>query len=349
MPGEVRRDQLGEIRGARGRHDHINRAHELVPLLNRQRAQAIGIHIVDGGNEAGCPEGVGPVEFPLLDELVVAIRSREVVERRAGFRGQDDAHCVVRKIRQIDWNQIDPEPLEHIERGVVELLCRVQCPLGVARVRLRCVERGLDVSDAQRLRRELRIPVIWRRNDAVVLTVGAVDRIEHDRAIFNAPAEGAELVHRPRERHRAGAGDPAESRPEPGNPAARRGGGDRSERLASNREADEPRGRRRRGTGGRSARALIHLPRVLRRGAEPDVTLGELAKCQLRDEHGSCRVEPLHDGGVGVNHLLLEWAGAPRRLVTADGEKIFRAPRNSVQRPAVVAAPNLGVGGLGLP
>src|SRR5256885_964241 len=42
-------------------------------------------------------------------------------------------------------------------------------------------------------------------NDAVVLVIWAVDRVEHNGAIFDAAADRAELVHRPRQRHRAGA------------------------------------------------------------------------------------------------------------------------------------------------
>src|SRR5450830_769113 len=100
MSGEIRRDQLGEIRSTRWRHDHIDGAHEVVPFLDSDRPQTIGVYIIDGGNEARRPEGVRPVELPLLYELIVATRSREIVERRGGFRSQNDAHRVVRDIGQ---------------------------------------------------------------------------------------------------------------------------------------------------------------------------------------------------------------------------------------------------------
>ncbi len=185
--------------------------------------------------------------------------------------------------------------------------------------------------------------------DAVVLSIGAVDRIEHDRAVFDAPADRTELVHRPRKRHRARPRHSAECRPESRCSTARRGRGDRSESLASNREADESRGSRRCGSGGRATRALIHLPGIFCSRTKPDVTLRQLAERQLRDEHCSRSIESLHHRGICIDHLLLERARAPGRLISANGEEVFCSPRNSVQRSAIFSRPNLTVRCVGLP
>src|SRR6266566_8771777 len=159
--------------------------------------------------------------------------------------------------------------------------------------------------------------MVRRRNYAAVLAIGPIDGVEHDRAVFDAPTDGTELVHRPRKRHCAGAWYSAKRRAEPGCSATCRRRRDRPQRLAADREADEPSGRCRCGTGRRSAGSLIDLPRIFRGSAEPDIALRELAQRQLRDENRTGIIETLDDRCVGVDHLLPERARTPCGLVAA--------------------------------
>ena len=159
--------------------------------------------------------------------------------------------------------------------------CRRETPLEVR----------LDVGDLERRQLGVRVPVEWIRLHRIVDAVGALDRVEHERAVLGAAADRAELVGRPRERHRAGARHAAERRPEAGHAAGARRRGDRAVRLRADAESDAARGRCRRRTGGRSARTGLRVPRIARAFLPPAIALGERAECELGDENGARLVE----------------------------------------------------------
>src|SRR5687767_13799184 len=55
VASEVRRHELRQVGRACRSNDYINRPHQVVPLLNRDRANAIGIHVIHRRDEACCP------------------------------------------------------------------------------------------------------------------------------------------------------------------------------------------------------------------------------------------------------------------------------------------------------
>jgi hypothetical protein len=54
--------------------------------------------------------------------------------------------------------------------------------------------------------------------------------------------------------------------------------------------------------------------------------------------------QPLDHGHIDINHLVLVRRGAPGRLDAPGREQIFRAPWNAVQRSAILARCDLGIG-----
>ena len=128
---------------------------------------------------------------------------------------------------------------------------------------------SLMYADPQLLDVELRVPVERDVGHAHVAAVRLGDRLHDDRAVLGVAADRAEPILRPRQRHHAVAADAAERRTQAGEAAARRRAQNRSARLGADAEPDAAGGRRRRGTGRRSARSLRRIPRVLGLAAEP--------------------------------------------------------------------------------
>ena len=114
--------------------------------------------------------------------------------------------------------------------------------------------------------------------------------------------------------------------------------------LAADREADQPRGRRRAGTGARSRRAFLEQPRIHRLAAEPDVVERQRAQAQLGDQHRAGLVEALHHRGVLRGHAIAERLGAVGGGDAGGVEQVLRAPGNAVQRAAILAGGDLLVG-----
>ena len=161
-------------------------------------------------------------------------------------------------------------------------------------------------------------------------------------------AIGPDLVHRPRERHAAVAAHPAEGRSQARGAAGPAGRDDAAERLAADGEADQSRGGRRGRAGRRAARARrgSHGLRVL-----PPNHWSPIARApsgQLGHQHGAGFLEPGRDRGLLVDHPVLELRGAPGRRIARVGDQVLGAPGNAVQRPAILARGDLGVGLRGL-
>jgi hypothetical protein len=81
---------------------------------------------------------------------------------------------------------------------------------------------------------------------------------------------------------------------------------------------------------------------------KPDISLRELAEGELGDQDGAGRVEPLHHGRGGIEHLVPEEGRSPGGGIARYRQQVLGTPRNAVQRPAILARLDLGVGRRGL-
>ena len=183
-----------------------------------------------------------------------------------------------------------------------------------------------------------------RRHARQIAGVGARDRVQHEHRVLHAARHRAELVERPAQRHRAAARHSAERRTQTGDAAAHRWRDDAAAGLAADRESDESRGRRRAGTGARARRAFLEQPRIHRLTAEPDVVERERAEAELRDQHCAGLVESRDDGGVGRRNAIAVELRAVGRRNAGRVEEILPAPRDAVQRAAILSRRDLGVG-----
>ena len=181
-------------------------------------------------------------------------------------------------------------------------------------------------------------------HDGEVEVVGAGDGVEDQRVVLDGAGHRANLVERVARRHDAVAADPSEGGTEPHDPATDRRRQDRTAGIGADGEADETGGGSAAGTRRGSTRSLLGVPRVVRAAAEPLVSEGELAGRELGDQHRSSRVEPLDDGRIEVEHLVLERRGAPGGPVAVHGDDVLGAPRDAVERAPVPTRGDLLVG-----
>ena len=106
-------------------------------------------------------------------------------------------------------------------------------------------------------------------------------------------------------------------------------------------------------TGGTSGIGLATAKLMVAEGARVMVTgrtaaTIEAAQTELGDEHGSGVVQTLYDDGVLLGLAILEGFGAVGRRDSRGVQEILRAPRNAMQRPAILAGGDFFVGLLGL-
>ena len=164
----------------------------------------------------------------------------------------------------------------------------------------------------------------------------------------DAAGHRAELVERPAQCHRAGAGHASKRRPQSGNAAPHRRRDDAAAGFAADREADQSgRGRGAR-TRARSGRAFLEQPRVHRLPAEPDVVERQRAQAQFRDQDGAGVVEAPDDRGVGGRHAVPVRLRTIRRGDAGRVEQILDAIRDAMQRPAIASSGDFRVGFLRL-
>jgi hypothetical protein len=117
-----------------------------------------------------------------------------------------------------------------------------------------------------------------------------------------------------------------------------------AERLAAEREPDEPASDRRRRPRRRSARPPARVPGAPRHAAEPTVAIRERAQGQLRDKYRPGLFEPAGNSCFLVDLPILERCGAPGRRVAGVGDQVLRPPRNAVERAAIETGGQLGIG-----
>src|SRR5690349_23088499 len=100
--------------------------------------------------------------------------------------------------RSFDWVELGAESLEHFQE--VHSLRDRRRRRAVLALALEVI---LDVGDLERRELGARVPVERILFHRVVDAVRALNRVEYERAILDRSAHRAELVGRPRERHRS--------------------------------------------------------------------------------------------------------------------------------------------------
>ena len=352
--------QVGDAEaGAAGRRqEHVVVRHQRVHLTVEQRARALRADVFDRRDEARGAERVRPRAGALLGQQIDRFAARKIVERRRRFRAEDEAERVGGEFGQRHRLELRARRAQHVERVLELPVALLGAAPRVFRVRAAAaaaapaagggLELARDVADRETGERHLRAPVERCIDDGVVAAVAAVDRVEHDGAVLDAPAHRSDLVHRPGERHRAVAADAAVGRAQPDDAARGRGRNDRAARLGADRERDQPRRGRRARSGRRSARAVVGRPRVARRAAEPHAALRQRAHRQLGAQHRAGVAQPLDDGRVHLRHPPFVGCGPPRRPDPFGVEQILHAERDAMQRSAVAAGLDLLVSGGGL-
>ena len=143
-----------------------------------------------------------------------------------------------------------------------------------------------------------------------VAGVGTGDRLQHQHRVLDAARHRAQLVERPAQRHGAGARHAAVGGPQSGDAAAHRGADDAASGLAADREADQPGGGRRAGTGARARCAFFQQPRIHGLAAEPDVVERQRAQAQFGDQHGAGLVQAVDHRGI-LCGTRLRYGSAP--------------------------------------
>ena len=172
--------------------------------------------------------------------------------------------------------------------------------------------------------------------------------MQHQHGVLDAAGHGAEFVERPAQRHRARARHPAVRRTQPGNAAAHGRAHDAAAGLAPDREAHQSRRSGCARARARSRRSFFEQPRVHGLSAEPDIVERQSSEAQLGDQHRTRLMKTLHDRGVLGGHAVSEGLGAVGSRDAGSVKKIFGAPWDAVQRPAVFARGDLGIGLFGL-
>jgi len=133
-----------------------------------------------------------------------------------GFTGQlvteylADTYGVDGELRwQLDGDRLHANPAQCLEGPEIEL-----------RTAVFLLERALVVADAQLVEWDSGIPIERKVTRGWILPIRTLNRRKHERTVFHRPAEGPQLVHAPRQGHRAVPAHPSEGRPEPRGPAA---------------------------------------------------------------------------------------------------------------------------------
>ena len=210
---------------------------------------------------------------------------------------------------------------------------------GCSRAVPRCgrIKLALQVADAQLPSSRSPDPSERRLDTRTYPSRPARGSPREPRAVFRGASDGAELIHSPAEGHGAGARYKTKRRPQTRIAASRGRRGDGAERLRPEREADTTRGDSARRSSRRPARPLSQVPRIARAAAEPLVSHGQRAECELGRQHGSGGVETLNDGCIFVEGLMLETSRPPCRRITSLHPIIF-APEGMPWRGATIFA-----------
>ena len=175
----------------------------------------------------------------------------------------------------------------------------------------------------------------------MVLAIGAADRCQQQLRILHIPRHRPQLVARPAQRHRSRPRHPSKRRPHPGHATPHTRAHNRTLRLRPNRKRNESRRHSSPRPRTRSRCALIQVPRVLRLPAKPHIIQRQRPQTQLRNQHRTGIVQPLGYRCIFHRHTVAKRLRSPRRWNPRRIQQVLRAPRNPMQRPAILPSRNL--------
>jgi len=225
VAGVVADDQHFVAQG--GDEEQVDLAEDAGHLFGDAPAEAVGLDEIDGGEEAGLAEAVGPRVGDLGFELVDSVGKGELLEGRAGFGEEDEVERVVGPVGEGNCYGGHAEAADGFESGAVYVCC--WCFL----------HPGGEVTDAEALDAGGGVEAEGAGDACQVCSVGARDGVEDEDRVFDGAGHGAELVERPAEGHGAGAGDAAVGGAEAGDAAAHGGADDAAAGLGTDGEADQ--------------------------------------------------------------------------------------------------------------
>ena len=315
-----------------GDEEEIDLRHDAGHLEGYHAAEAVGLDEVDGGEETGLAEGVGPGVGDLGFELIDLMVEGDLFECGGGFGEEDEGEVVVGPVGDGYFDWLHAESGGGGEGGAVD---------GGGGGFLH-PER--EVAYAKAFYRGCGVEVEVAGDAGYVLIVGAGDGVEDEHGVFDGAGHGAEFVEGPAEGHGSCARDAAEGGAEAGDAAAHGGADDAAFGLAADAEGYEAGGGGCAGACAGTGGAFFEEPGVQGLAAEPDVVEGEGAEGELGDEDGSGFVEALGDGGVGGGDAVAEGFGAVGGGDVGGVEEVFGSPGDAVEWAAVVAGCYFGVG-----
>ncbi len=299
-------------------------------------AEAIGLDEVDGGQEAGLTEGVGPGIRALRSELVESSGQGKFLKSGGGFGEEDDVQRIVGPVRERDFDWSEAELLGRFQGSAIDL--------GGGRL----VHPGREVAKAETADGGGGVEVEVTRDAGDVSGIWAGDGVEHEQSVFDRARHGAEFVERPAERHGASSRDAAISWTKAGDAAAHGRAHDAAFGFTADGECDEPRRSCRAWASGGTGRAFFEQPGIHGLTAEPDVIEGERAEREFGDENRARGMQALRDGGVFGGNAIAERFGPIGGANASGVEQVFCTPWDAVERTTVVSGGNLLVGLAGL-
>ena len=318
---------------AQRRHEQQVHLREDARHLDRHASpEAVGLHKVDCREKARFAEQVGPRVRNLRLELRSLTTEGEFLERSRRLAEQ---HMVERAIRPVGNGHLGRNHLQRAdrgERGAIDVGGRV------------LLHPFREIAHAQSGDACASVVVQLAGDARHIARVRPRDRVQHQHRVLDRTRHGAKLVERPAERHRPRARHATVCGAQAGNATAHGGTHNAPAGFAADGKGDEAGRRRGTGPGARAGRAFLEKPRVHGLAAEPDVIERERAKAELCDQDRASVLQAFHHRGVGGRHAIPEWLGAPCGRDVGGVEQILHAKRNAVQRAAVLALRDLGVG-----
>ena len=105
----------------RGDEEEIDLVHDAGHLEGDHAAETVGLNEVDGGEEAGLAEGVGPRVGDLGFELVDGVVEGDLFECGGGFGEEDEIEVVVGPVGQSNLNRCHAQLADRGEGGAVNI------------------------------------------------------------------------------------------------------------------------------------------------------------------------------------------------------------------------------------
>src|SRR5215831_10349752 len=207
IPGKIAQQQASALEGRRNEQVHL--LEQSSHLLNQQISDALRLEVFDRRNEAPPAKCVWPCAAVLVLHQFVATTSRQVIESSRRFGRKQKGNIALRITRKLDRYQARTESPEHQQRGFVIFLALV----------LLFLEIRSQIPDSQPVPFYSGIVTEWNVVQGLIDSVRSLDRVEHNRAIFDRPGNRTDLVHAPAQSHSACTAHAAVTRPQTGDPA----------------------------------------------------------------------------------------------------------------------------------